>query len=73
MTEHVVQFNGEFLMKTLVATDQLVTETETREKATLLEPKNGTERPGEEDTFYTSKGEEAFREGSRFVKPLHSP
>jgi hypothetical protein len=51
-------------MKTLVSTYQFVTEAETREKATLLEPEDGTERPRKENTFYTSKGEQAFREGS---------
>jgi hypothetical protein len=64
LAEHVIQFDSEFLMKTLVSAYQFVTETESREKATLLEPKDGTEGPREENTFYTSKGEQAFREGS---------
>ena len=58
---------GEVGVKTLVTGDELVGESETGHETTLLEPEDGGEGAGEEDTFDGGKGHETFGEGGALV------
>ena len=59
---------------TLVTADQLIRESQTGHETTLLEPKDGSEGAGEEDTLDGRKGNETLSEGGTLVRdPAQSP
>ena len=59
---------------TLITRDELIREGKTGHETTLLEPENGTERTGEEDTLHGGERDETLRERSLVaIGPLKSP
>ena len=59
-----VQQAGKVAVQSFIATDEFVTEAETRHKCLLFQPENGTERAREEDAFNGGKCDYAFGETS---------
>jgi len=70
---HGVQQAGEIGVETLVAGDELVGESKTGHEATLLEPVDGAERSGEEDTLDAGEGNKTLGEGRVVVDPVEGP
>ena len=61
-------------MEAFVTANQFVAEAKPRHEATFFEPKDGTERAREEDTFDRSKGDDPFGEaGVGGGAPCESP
>lgn len=65
---------GEVGVQTLITRDELVGEGQTRHETTLLEPEDGSEGTGEENTLHGSESNETLSEG-RFpvLDPLDGP
>jgi hypothetical protein len=61
------QQTSEIGVETLVTRNKLVGESETRHQTTLLQPKDGSERAGEEDTLNGGEGNQALGEGGLLV------
>ena len=65
---------SEICVKTFVSADEFVGESQAGHQATLLEPEDGSERAREEDSLYSSKGNDTFAESRIFVgNPLQCP
>jgi len=60
-------------VETFIAGDQLVGESEAGHEAALLEPVDGAEGAGEEDTLDASEGDQTLSEGGLVVDPLEGP
>ena len=61
-------------MEAFVATDQFVAKAEARHESTFLEPKDGTERAQEENSFDCGKGDDPFsKAGVGGGAPFKSP
>ena len=54
-------------MHTLITADQLVGEGETRHEPAFLQPEDGSERPGEEDTLDGGERNKTFTEGGAII------
>ena len=70
---HRVEQAGEVGVETFIAGDELVGEGEAGHETTLLEPIDGAERAGEEDTLDASEGDKTLGEGGVLVDPVESP
>jgi hypothetical protein len=65
---------GKVGVETLITGDELVRERQARHEASLLEPEDGRERAGKEDTLHGSEGDEALCESRVLVgNPAESP
>ncbi len=72
--DFTVEEAGEIGMKTLIACNELIGESEAGHDPTLLEPEDGAEGSAEEDTLDSCKGEETRGEiGLGGVNPLERP
>lgn len=61
-------------MHSLIATNELVRESESRHQTTLLQPKYGSKGAGEEDTLNGREGNETFSEcGATIGDPFEGP
>jgi len=69
----LIQKAGKVSVHSFVTRDEFVREGKTGHKSTLLDPEDGTERAGEEDTFDGSEGNKTL--GKRIIRldPLESP
>ena len=59
-SEVFVERHGKLLMQTLIAAYQFVRKRKARHKTPLLEPKDGTKRPAEEDALDAREGDETL-------------
>ncbi len=65
---------GKVGVHALITRDELVGESETGHETTLLEPEDGSERTGEEDTFDGGESDETFgKSGATVRDPTKSP
>ena len=65
---------GEVGVKALVSRDQFVREGQARHQATLLQPEDGRERAGEEDSLYSCESDQTLGEGRVLIlNPLDGP
>lgn len=65
---------GKISVETLITRDELIRESESWHKTTLLEPEDGGKGTGEEDTFDSGKGNEALSKcGLLVLNPAESP
>mmetsp|Transcript_3386 Transcript_3386/g.7953 ORF Transcript_3386/g.7953 Transcript_3386/m.7953 type:complete len:458 (-) Transcript_3386:473-1846(-) len=71
--EHPVQQAGEVRVQALVARDQLVGEGEPRHQSSLLQPVDGAERPGEQDSLHAGEGHQPHGEAEVIRHPRRSP
>jgi hypothetical protein len=68
------QQTSEVGVETLITRDQLVGESETRHETTLLQPEDGGEGAGKEDTLNGSEGNQTLsKSGLLIVDPSDSP
>ncbi len=68
-----VQQAGKVAVEALVAGDELVGEGEPGHEAALLEPEDGAEGTGKENSLNGREGHQALRKGIRLVDPVHGP
>ncbi len=72
--ELVVEHAGKVAVESLVSADEFVGEGKTGHQTALLEPENGAERSGKEDSLHDAKGDASFGKAGLFgVAPLKSP
>ncbi len=69
----VIQGHREERMKSFIARDQFIAEGETRKKAALLEPEDGTEGTTEEDALDRRKGRQTGGKARIGLDPLEGP
>ena len=65
LIQHAVQQTGKFTMKSFIAADEFIAESESGHKSSFLQPENGTEAAAEKNTFHGGKSHQPF--GKRSV------
>mmetsp|Transcript_18068 Transcript_18068/g.37631 ORF Transcript_18068/g.37631 Transcript_18068/m.37631 type:complete len:274 (+) Transcript_18068:365-1186(+) len=74
VNELLVKHAGKITVQTLIPGDELVGETKARHEAALLEPEDGTERSGEENSLNGGEGNAALGEGCVLgLTPVEGP
>lgn len=68
-----IQQAGKVGVQALISCDELIAEGESGHESSLLQPKNSTEAPWEEDAFNGCKCDESLPKTAIWVDPLEGP